>query len=408
MLVIGNVLNRNKLIKIEAMHIGIAGPIHVPSLKIKYAGNRSNWPIGMGGVPVNHLINELLELGHQISVFSSSPEIAIGDSFEWHEENLSIYMGPHRGRPRYVCKDFFAVESNYIKNAILKAKPDLVHAHWQYEWALGALKSRVITLITCHDSPIHVLKAQPDLYRLYRLIMSFLVIRKATHLTTVSDYCSKGLQFITSKKISVIPNFEPDEVFNYHKPYRIIGNKISIAMINNGFTTLKNVSVGILAFEQFRLLHPNAELHLYGQSFAKGEDADNWCKSRLNTENIIFHGALPFGELMGKLTEMDLFLHTSKEESFGMVLVEAMAIGIPVIAGNKSGGPEWILKDGSGLLVDINSVNEVKEALIKLIVPKVYANCSKVAREVAVKRFSKKMVVNQYLEAYDLLLKSEL
>ncbi|NGY37400.1 glycosyltransferase family 4 protein [Flavobacterium sp. XN-5] len=389
------------------MHIGIAGPIHIPSLKIQYDGDRSNWPIGMGGVPVNHLINALLELGHQISVFSSSPEIAIGDSFEWHEENLSIYMGPHRARPRYVCKDFFAVESNYIKKAILKAKPDLVHAHWQYEWALGALKSGVSTLVTCHDSPVHVLEAQPDLYRLYRLIMSFLVIRKANNLTTVSDYCSKGLRYIISKKISVIPNFEPDEIFNYHKPSRFIGSEISIAMINNGFTNRKNVPVGILAFEQFRILYPNAVLHLYGQSFGKGEEADTWCKGRLNTENIIFHGAIPFNQLMKDLAEMDVFLHTSREESFGMVLVEAMAMGIPVIAGMNSGGPEWILKDGGGLLVDINSVEDVKEALVKLMSPQVYSNCSKVARMVAVNRFSEKIVVNQYLEAYKLLLKSE-
>lgn len=386
------------------MHIGIAGPIHLGSLKIKFTGDRSNWPKGMGGVPVNHLINALLELGYKISVFSSSTEIVIGDSFEWHEEKLSIYMGPHRLRPRYVCKDFFFVESNYIKNAILRAKPDFVHAHWQYEWALGALKSNVKTLITCHDSPFHVLKAQTDFYRFYRLIMSFLVIRKATHLTTVSDYCRKGLQYITSKKISVIPNFEPDEIFNHHKPYRIIGDKISIAMINNGFTTLKNVSVGIRAFAKFRELYPNSELHLYGVSFAEGEVAYNWCKSRLSIENIYFNGTFPFDQLMTKLSEADIFLHTSREESFGMVIVEAMAMGIPVIAGNKSGGPEWILKDGGGLLVDINSVNEIKEALLKLLTPKCYADLSKVAREVAIKRFSKKIVVNQYLYFYHSLI----
>lgn len=387
------------------MHIGIAGPIYIPSLKIKYDGDRSNWPKGMGGIPVNHLINALLELGHHISVFSSSTEIEVGKSFEWHEEKLSIYIGPYRLRARDMCKDFFAVESNYIKSAILKAKPDFVHAHWQYEWALGALKSKASILITCHDSPVHVLKSQLDWYRLYRLIMSFIIIRKAKHLTTVSDYCAKGLQLISSKKIIVIPNFEPDEVFNYNKPNRIIGNKISIAMINNGFTTLKNVTVGILAFEQFRLLYPNAQLHLFGKSFGKGEEAYNWCQTRLNKENIIFHGAFPFDQMMNKLSEMDLFLHTSKEESFGMALVESMAMGIPVIAGKNSGGPEWILKDGGGLLVDINSVDEVKEALVNLMSPKVYSNCSKVARAVAINRFSKKMVVNQYLDAYKLLIK---
>jgi glycosyltransferase involved in cell wall biosynthesis len=385
------------------MHIGIAGPIHLPSLKIKFNGDKSLWPLGMGGIPVNHLINALLELGHQVSVFSSSPEIKIGDSFEWHEENLSIYIGPYRRRARYLCKDFYAVESNYIKNAILKAKPDFVHAHWQYEWALGALKSGVSTLVTCHDSPIDVLKAQTDFFRLYRLIMAFIVIQKAKHLTTVSDYCAEGLKRITSKKITVIPNFEPDEIFHNYNEERIIKNKVSIAMINSGFTPLKNVSIGILAFDKFRKTNPNAELHLYGQSFAEGEDAYNWCKPRIDIRNIFFHGICSFDNLMPKLSNADIFLHTSLEESFGMVLVEAMAMGIPVIAGKNSGGPEWILREGGGLLVDVNSIDDVNEALLELMVPANYSNCSSTAREVAFKRFSKQKVVNQYLEAYKLL-----
>jgi glycosyltransferase involved in cell wall biosynthesis len=168
------------------------------------------------------------------------------------------------------------------------------------------------------------------------------------------------------------------------------------------------VSVGIQAFARFRELYPNSELHLYGASFAEGEEAHNWCKSRLSIENINFYGTCPFDQLMTKLSEADIFLHTSRVESFGMVIVEAMAMGIPVIAGKNSGGPEWILKDGGGLLVNINSVDDVKEALVNLMSPPVYSRCSEVARKVALNRFSKKIVVHQYLDAYDLLLKSEL
>jgi glycosyltransferase involved in cell wall biosynthesis len=393
-----SVIGKNEL---NSMHIGIAGPIHLPSLNIKYRGDRGAWPIGMGGVPVNHLINGLLELGYKISVFSSSPEIKVGSSFEWHEENLSIYIGPHRVRAKYVCIDFFALESNYIKKAIIKAKPDFVHAHWQYEWALGALKSKVKTLITCHDSPFHVLKAQPDLYRLYRLIMAIVVINRAKYLTAVSDYCKTGLVNLTFKRITVIPNFEPDYIFSLHKDRTLSTDQISIAMVNNGFTKLKNVTTGILAFNQFRLEYPNSKLHLYGSGFGKSEDAYKWCiSSNIPTTNVYFKGECQFRNLMEKLSEADIFLHTSLEESFGMALVEAMAMGIPVIAGINSGGPGYILKDGGGLLVNINSVKDIKVALDKLIIPSNYIKQSKLAREVALKRFSKNKVVNQYLEFY--------
>lgn len=384
------------------MHIGISGPIYIPSINLKYTGDRSKWPIGVGGVPVNHLINALLELGYRLSVFSSSPEIGIGKSFEWHEDNISIYIGPFREKARIRVFDFFAVERDYLKNTILKAKPDFVHAHWQYEWALGSIDSGIPTLVTCHDSPVHIFKAQPDAYRFFRLIMAFIVLKRSTYLTTVSHNCAQGLKLISSKKIQIIPNFEPDDVFLLYKPKQINQNgKFSIAMINNGFTKLKNVTVGIKAFDKFRNKHPNAELHLFGKSFADGEEAYQWSKSQMSIENIYFHGELTFDALMKELSHMDLFLHTSKQESFGMALVEAMAMGIPVIAGKNSGGPEWILKEGGGLLVDITNVDEVYKALVKLVDSEFYLKTSFCARKIAISQFSKEMVVRQYLEAYE-------
>ena len=386
------------------MHIGIAGPIYLPSINLKYTGDRHKWPVGMGGVPVNHLINALLELGHHVSVFSSSPEIKVGDSFEWHEENISIYMGPRRKRTRHLCSDFFAVERNYIKNVIAKAKPDLVHVHWQYEWAWGALDSGFPTLVTCHDSPWHVLKAQKDLYRLFRLIMALIVIKKASHLTTVSEYCAKGLQLLTSKEIKVIPNFEPDDVFNLYQVNRVANKRYCIAMVNNGFTTRKNVEIGIEAFVRLRDQNPDIELHLFGSSFAEGEEAHEWSRKHFPLDNIYFQGAFLFSDLMKRLSVMDVFLHTSIEESFGMVLVEAMAMGIPVIAGKSSGGPQWILNEGGGLLVDITNIDDVKDALQSLLETDRYNKLSLKAREVAVSRFGKDNVVGQYIDAYKALL----
>ncbi|MEZ7505864.1 glycosyltransferase family 4 protein [Flavobacterium sp. Arc2] len=386
------------------MHIGITGPIYLPSINLGYKGDRTNWPRGMGGVPVNHLINALLELGYQLSVFSSSPEIEIGESFEWHEENISIYIGPYRKRAKLQVFDFFAVEREYIKNIILKVKPDIVHAHWQYEWAWGAIDSGIPTLVSCHDSPVHVFKSQPDVYRLFRLVFAFIVLKKAIFLTTVSDSCKKGLKLITLKKIAVIPNFEPDKVFDLYSPRTITDNSIiRVVMVNNGFTNLKNVSIGIFAFKSFRDRFPSAELHLFGKSFGIGEEANLWAINKSCSENVFFHGQLNFDRLIREMSAMDVFLHTSKQESFGMALVEAMAMGMPVIAGNNSGGPEWILKNGGGMLVDITNAIAVKNALVDIIEPAIYTKTSLLAREIAVNRFSKDKVVKGYIEIYELI-----
>jgi glycosyltransferase involved in cell wall biosynthesis len=107
---------------------------------------------------------------------------------------------------------------------------------------------------------------------------------------------------------------------------------------------------------------------------------------------------------MSELSQMDLFLHTSIEESFGMAIVEAMAMGIPVIAGVKSGGPEWILKEGGGILTDVTNVDKVKKSLENLLQPVTYKEVSLKAKKIAMSRFSKEVVVNQYLTEYKRML----
>jgi hypothetical protein len=92
--------------------------------------------------------------------------------------------------------------------------------------------------------------------------MGYIVILKSKHLTTVSDYCKQGLKYLTAKKNYVVPNFEPDFAFDYYKPLRNINKKVSICIINNGFTRLKNVSVGILAFKHLFKINQNLKLGL--------------------------------------------------------------------------------------------------------------------------------------------------
>jgi glycosyltransferase involved in cell wall biosynthesis len=377
------------------MHIGISGPIHLPSLNINYGGDRSSWPKGMGGSPVNSEINALLELGYKVSVFSLSPEIQPGNSFEWLEGNLSIFIGPYRKRARYRCLDFFYKERRYLKNKILEIKPNVIHAHWQYEWGWAALSSGIPTLLTCHDSPLSILKNQKDLYRVFRLIIAFIVLRKAKYLTTVSAYAKDELFFFIKKAIKIIPNFVNDLTFTYYK-LRKLESTIKLIMINNGFNGRKNVKLGIQSFNALKLSLPNLELHLYGAGHGKHEDAENWCRKNNILNNVFFHGEIAHNQLMIELSKADILLHTAFEESFGMILIEAMAMGIPVVAGKDSGAVPWVLKDGGGELVDIKSVIEINNGIKKVISN--YNVISIEAKNSVMERFSKNMVVSQYLQ----------
>ncbi|WP_247237837.1 glycosyltransferase family 4 protein [Telluribacter sp. SYSU D00476] len=389
------------------IHIGITGPIYTPSLKAVIKNYNDNWPKGLGGVPVNQLIESLVIKGYRVSVFSNSPDVDEGKEFVHHQDNLSIYIGPSRSRVKYQVLDFYKIERNYITESLKRAKPDIIHAHWQYQWAWAALDSGIPTLITCHDSPLHVLKSNPDTFRLFRFLIALIVLKKAKYLTTVSPYCAEGIKLLTNKHISIIPNYESNFVYSLYATRSISSDRnIRIAMINNGFTKRKNVEVGIQAFEIFLNKYPNSQLHLFGIDHGINEKAYHWCKAKnIDTCNIHFHGNLEFDSLMKTLSTMHVLLHTSTEESFGMVIVEAMAMGIPVVAGKESGGPAWILNNGGGILTDINNKTKVYQSLIEIVQKDTYILNSKSARKSALERYCEDKVVNMYITEYETLLK---
>ena len=70
---------------------------------------------------------------------------------------------------------------------------------------------------------------------------------------------------------------------------------------------------------------------------------------------VTFLGALSREDVVGLLQEADLFVLPSRFETFGVAVVEALAVGVPVVA-TRSGGPEDIIAEGDGLLVPVNDV----------------------------------------------------
>jgi len=95
---------------------------------------------------------------------------------------------------------------------------------------------------------------------------------------------------------------------------------------------------------------------------------DNELRERarqLEVNNVVFLGHRP--DVPGILDEVDAFLLTSRHEAFGIVVLEAMARGCPVIA-TRSGGPDSIVQDGTnGLLADVGDVEGIAGLVVRLL-----------------------------------------
>jgi glycosyltransferase involved in cell wall biosynthesis len=82
---------------------------------------------------------------------------------------------------------------------------------------------------------------------------------------------------------------------------------------------------------------------------------------------VVFTGFLAEAELAAHFNLADIYVMPSTKEGFGIVFIEAMYYGKPVIAGNKDGSADALLHGQLGLLVDPDNSNEIKEAIEKIL-----------------------------------------
>lgn len=398
------------------MRVGIAGPLGTVDIEHLLDGDTSQLPREMTGATLLvSLIEALIHEGHEVVAFTTDPALLPRrhNRVIAHGRNLTVYYVPRRHHSvrfdrgaRGRILDFFALERHALADAIRDAQPDIVHAHWTYEFAAAALESGLPTLITCHDSPWAILKLHLNLYRSGRYLMARSVFRKARHLTAVSPYMVEELRGMARAPLNVVPNPLPDSVFEAGHARAARDFQIQppqIAMLLSGWSSGKNPEPAMSAMRHVRAVYPGARMHLYGPGFGPGERAQKWAAEHAMEDAFVFHGWTVHSQAMRELAEMTILLHPSIEESFGMTIAEAMALGLPVVAGERSGAVPWVLgtEEGGGALVDVRSPEKIAQAILAILSdPALYARYSRQGRARACAHFSATAVARAYLDLY--------
>ena len=109
-------------------------------------------------------------------------------------------------------------------------------------------------------------------------------------------------------------------------------------------------------------------------------------------------------EVQPLLSVSDVFLLPSKEESFGLAALEAMACGVPVVGARVGGVPEVIEHGVSGFLHDADAVDEMAASTLLLLRdPALHAVMADAARRRVLDKFSADRIVPMYEAAYERL-----
>lgn len=279
----------------------------------------------------------------------------------------------------------------YIKEEGL---PDIIHVQSALYGGLVALeikkKYNIPFVITEHSSSV-----LQGILRRHDVHILKEVYNNADYRISVGGALKKAIEAYSYKKVEVIPNIVDIDKFSidYSNRNNDEFTFISICHLKEN----KNVDLTIKAFNEVLKVHNNARLIVVGDGPEKENLIDLSKKFNINSR-IDFVGAISREDLNKYINKANAFVLPSKYETFGIVYIEALACGLPIIT-SKCGGPEDFFSEEIGYMIPVGDVNKLEKAMFSIIknITKFNANY---LREYVENRFSNKVISEKIINVY--------
>lgn len=192
---------------------------------------------------------------------------------------------------------------------------------------------------------------------LMRLYDAQLAVSKGTleAINRMTGYPKKKLHLVYNPVFDTLPeNFMRD--VNTERP---------IVMAAGALCGVKHYDLLVAAFAKVRQFYPTAKLIIWGEGSERASLSEKITNLELN-DAVLLPGFT--NQLTTELKRASCFVVSSYVESFSIVLVEAMAAGVPVVSVDAPYGPREILQDGrNGILVNNNDVNALADGICKVL-----------------------------------------
>ncbi|NPA33933.1 MAG: N-acetyl-alpha-D-glucosaminyl L-malate synthase BshA [Chlorobi bacterium] len=366
---------------------------------------------GGSGIVATELAHELALRGNEVHLISYSRPVRMyrGDGlYFFHQIPVMIY--PLFEYPPYES----ALVSRLVEIALTQDL-DLLHVHYAVPFAGAAYMTKQILLqqhnkhlpyiVTSHGTDITLVGRDKS----FAPVVQF-GLYNADAITAVSKFLKSEMvkNFkIPQQRIQVIYNFinttqhnkeycQKAQYLDQWRRFLAPRNEFLICHISN-FRPLKRIDILLKAFKQVIDNGLNARLVLVGDG-PERQNMELLARELKLEDKALFLGVQE--DIRDILCISDLFVLTSESESFGLVLLEAMAMGCPVVASNTGGIPE-VVRDGiEGLLCPVNDTKAFADAIMKILTnpelhQKLVDNAIKRARD-----FDTSKIVPQYEQLY--------
>ena len=302
----------------------------------------------------------------------------------------------------YLYKKAF---TDALADEVQNFKPDIIHA--SHIWLLADLASKfdVPLIITAHGTDLF---GYNESQRFRKEAIN--AANKAQAIITISEDNAKLVEetfpFAKDKTFLIKNGYDPsvfykedydkDEVL---KELGITGDYQKIVSFAGKFTKFKGIDLLLKAAKEYErddvltLLSGNGELFSEMQELAK----------ELNLKNVVFLGNQPHDVLRKIYNIADVSLVPSRNEAFGLVVIEAMASGTPVIGTNQGGIPE-IINDEVGLLFEPENYHDLADKIKMVLNEEITFDSDEVA-SYAYNTYSEDELIKPLINVYEKALK---
>lgn len=316
-----------------------------------------------------------LKIGVTAPVFRSmrgKPASVVNGGYgirSYTEENIPTYVYksmyffprlPYLDRHRWVRAGWKLFE-HYVRD---HGTPDIIHAHSMNHAGILAqqihAKTGIPFVLTEHSST-YARKLirnwqRPAMLQSAQQCSARIAVSKDFCRLLETEYGGLDWQYIPN---SLSPAFiRPVDLAN--KPKNADFTFCSVAHLNYN----KGFDILLPAFAEALKTHPDLKLKIGGTGLIASQLHN--LAAELGLENSVeFLGGLQNDQVLDLMFRSDAFVLASRNETFGVVFIEALSQGLPVAA-TRCGGPQTIINENNGILVPVGDVQALAGALVSL------------------------------------------
>ncbi|WLV25952.1 N-acetyl-alpha-D-glucosaminyl L-malate synthase BshA [Aciduricibacillus chroicocephali] len=358
--------------------------------------------VGGSGIIATELGMLLAEAGHEIHFITSSMPFRLNHvhpAIFYHEVEMSHY-------PVFQYPPYDLALASKMAEVIDQEKLDVLHVHYAMPHAVSAILAKNIAehsvkiVTTLHGTDITVL----GIDQIFKKMIKY-AIEQSDVVTAVSDSLASQTSDMlgTDKEIKTVYNFvnekeyHPKELPDMKEKYGIEPHEKVVIHVSN-FRQVKRIPDIIHTFAKVAERLP-AKLLMVGDG-PEYSDALRLVEDLNLQDKTLFLGKQK--NVSELLSMADLHLLMSEKESFGLVLLEAMACKVPCIGTNVGGIPEVIRHGETGYIVEVGDTEKAADYAIKMLDdPELHSKLQESGYEDVITRFHSSEIVKQYESLYD-------